>query len=120
MHLKIHNPCGSHSQNHPQGMYGFNWSNPFTLFLVYPKTYFQCLFPLNYHFKHYYDALKWYVPIAISIPHCSTGSSTLLVSNESPYFSHYNLKISASNSLYLKSYSRKCTYFRCIIFYVFS
>ena len=35
----------------------------------------------------------------------------LLVSNESPYISHYNTKISASNS-YIGSYSRKCAYFR--------
>ena len=43
----------------------------------------------------------------ILIPQGSTGSSTFLVSNESPYFSHYNSKISASNSLYFGSYSRK-------------
>ena len=48
----------------------------------------------------------------ILIPQGSTGSSTFLASNESPYFSHYNLKISASNSLYFGSYNRKCTYFQ--------
>ena len=35
----------------------------------------------------------------ILIPQGATVSSTFLVSNESPYFSHYNPKISASNSL---------------------
>ena len=33
----------------------------------------------------------------ILIPQGPTGSSTFLVSNESPYISHYNPKISASN-----------------------
>ena len=45
------------------------------------------------------------------IPQGSTRSS-FLVSNESPYFCHYNPKIYASNSLYFESYSRKCTYFQ--------
>ena len=35
-----------------------------------------------------------------------------LMSNECPYFSQYNPKTSASNSLYFGSFSRKCTYFR--------
>ena len=47
-----------------------------------------------------WKSLKWYVFIAFS-------SQT-----KSPYFSHYNPKISSSNSLYFRSYSRKCTYFR--------
>ena len=47
----------------------------------------------------------------ILTPRGSTGSSTFLVSNESPYFSHYNPKGLASNSLYLRSSSRKCTLF---------
>ena len=45
----------------------------------------------------------------ILIPQGSTGSSTF-VSNESPYISHYNSKVSASNSIYFGSYSRKCNY----------
>ena len=48
----------------------------------------------------------------ILIPQGETGNSAFLGWNESPYFSHYNTKISASNSLYLRSYNRKCTYFR--------
>ena len=48
----------------------------------------------------------------ILIPHVSTRSSTVLVSNESPHVSHYNPKISASISLYFGNCSRKCTYFR--------
>ena len=36
----------------------------------------------------------------------------VLVSNESPYFSHYKPKISASDSPYFGSYSRKCIFFR--------
>ena len=40
---------------------------------------------------------------------CSCGKEK---KNESPYFSHNNPKISASNSLYFGSYNRKCTYFR--------
>ena len=39
-----------------------------------------------------------------------TGSGKLGL-NESPYFCHYNPKISAPNSLYFGSYNRKCTYF---------
>ena len=41
----------------------------------------------------------------IIISQGSSGSSTFFVSHESPYFSHYNPKISASNSLYFGSYS---------------
>ena len=57
-------------------------------------------------------ALKWYVPIAFSSPMAQPEVRTFLVSYESSYFSHYNPKISASNSLDFGSYSRKCTYFR--------
>ena len=42
------------------------------------------MFPLHFH------------------PQGSTGSSTFLVSNESPYISHYKPKTSASNSLYFQ------------------
>ena len=48
-------------------------------------------------------------PTAFSSPRAQLEA--VLFSNESPYFSH-NTKISASNSLYFRSYSRKCTYFR--------
>ena len=48
----------------------------------------------------------------ILIPQVATGSSAFcLVSDKSPYFSHDNPKISASNSLYFGSYRRKCTDF---------
>ena len=50
-----------------------------------------------------------------SHPQGSTGSGTFFFpfflfwcQNESPYFFHHNTKISASNSLYFGSYSRKC------------
>ena len=57
--------------------------------------------------------VKGYVPIAFSSPQSSTGSSTFLMSNKSILiFSHYNPKISASNSLHFGSYSIKCTFFK--------
>ena len=40
-----------------------------------------------------------------------------LVSNKNPYFSHFNPKTSASNSLYFGSNSRKCTHFQYTNFY---
>ena len=54
--------------------------------------------------------LKALMPITFSSPRAQPEVVLFLVSNESPYFSHYNPKISASNSLYFGSYSRKCTY----------
>ena len=39
----------------------------------------------------------------ILIPQGLTGSNAFLMSNESPYFPHYNPKISASNSLFIGS-----------------
>ena len=42
----------------------------------------------------------------ILIPRVQPEVVCVLVSNESPYFSHYNPKISALNSLYFGSYSR--------------
>ena len=48
----------------------------------------------------------------IFIPKESTGNCSCFGVDESPYFSHYNPKISASNSLYFRSCSRKCTCFR--------
>ena len=39
----------------------------------------------------------------ILIPRAQPEVVLFLVSNESPYFSHYNRKISASNSLYFGS-----------------
>ena len=38
--------------------------------------------------------------------------------SESPYFSHYNSKISASNSLYFGRYVTECTYFQYTNFYL--
>ena len=38
----------------------------------------------------YTARLKWYVPIAFSSPKAQLEVVSLLVSNESPYFSHYN------------------------------
>ena len=45
------------------------------------------------------EVIKSVCSHCILIPQGSTGSITFLVSNESPYFCHYNTKISASNSL---------------------
>ena len=56
--------------------------------------------------------LKWYVPLHSHPPGAQSEVVLFLVSNESPYFSHYSPKLSASNSLYFGSYSRKCTYYR--------
>ena len=54
--------------------------------------------------------LKALMPITFSSPRAQPEVVLFLVSNESPYFSHYNPKISASNSPNFGSYSRKCTY----------
>ena len=61
--------------------------------------------------------LKALMPITFSSPRVKLEVVPFLVSNEIPYFSHFNPKISASSSLYFGNYSRKCTYFRCIKFY---
>ena len=50
-------------------------------------------------------AFKWYVSIAFSSAMAQPEVSTFLVSYESSYFSHYNSKISASNSLHFGSYT---------------
>ena len=48
----------------------------------------------------------------ILIPQGSTGNSTFLVSNGSPYFSHYNPQnLSFEFTIIRSLYSRKCTYF---------
>ena len=64
-----------------------------------------------------YCPLFWFLVFKVVCSHCilipqgSIGSTFFFVSNENPYFFfHYNSKISASNSLYYDSYSRKCTY----------
>ena len=63
--------------------------------------------------KHKTSSLKALMSITFH-PQGSTESSILCVcvsmSNESLHFSHYNLKISASNSLYFGKYTRKCTH----------
>ena len=54
----------------------------------------------------------------ILIPRVQAEVVLFLVSNESPYFTHYNPQISASNSLYFGNYSRKCTDIRYTNFYI--
>ena len=57
------------------------------------------------------------MPITFSSPRVQQEVVMFLVSYKSPYFSHQNTKISASNSLNFGSYSKKCTYFQYTNFY---
>ena len=49
------------------------------------------------------------VPIAAWSLRAQPEVAEILMSTESPYFSHYNPKITASNSLYFERYSGKCS-----------
>ena len=81
-------------------------------FIFYITISAKPLWPSGIFFVLNYFVFKWYVPIAFSSPRTQPKVVLFLVSNESLYFSKYfNSKISASNSLYFGSYSRKCTYF---------
>ena len=72
---------------------------------VLSTIYSKSVSTLVYFESCYFFKIKRYVPIAFSSPRAQPEVVLFWVSNESPYFSHYNPKISASNSIYFWSLS---------------
>ena len=97
------------------------WTAPLSMWLVTSNgIWCRCYKWLLY--RHHNPTINQYLKAFkyadyILIPRVQPEVVMFLMSNESPYFPHYNPKTSAPNSLYFGSYSRKCTYFQYTNFY---
>ena len=82
-------------------------------FLIYTIS-FKTIQARTFFFKM--TISKWCVPIALSSSRAQPELVLFWCQMKAHNVSHYNPKISASNSLYFVCYRKVCTYFRYTIF----